>query len=61
MTLRDHSSDYTDPIQFQSGDPYDASHLAGDGPSNEVALQAARYQARRIVETAASLKASHPA
>jgi len=48
---------YTDPIQFKSGNPYGTSHVAGDGPPGEVALQAARYQARRAVEIAAALNA----
>ncbi|WP_433211182.1 NAD(P)H:quinone oxidoreductase [Microtetraspora malaysiensis] len=48
---------YTDPIQFQSGNPYGASHVAGDGPPTEVALEAAGYQARRVTEIAAALKA----
>ncbi|SMD25752.1 NAD(P)H:quinone oxidoreductase [Kibdelosporangium aridum] len=47
---------YTDPIQFQSGNPYGASHVAGDGPPGDVSLQAARYQAQRAVETAAALR-----
>lgn len=47
---------YTDPIQFKSGNPYGTSHVAGDGPPTDVALEAARYQARRAVDTAASLK-----
>ena len=48
---------YTDPIQFQSGNPYGTSHVAGDGPPGDVALEAARHQARRVVDTAAALKA----
>jgi NAD(P)H dehydrogenase (quinone) len=52
---------YTDPIQFTSGNPYGASHVAGDGPPGEVALDAARYQARRAVDTAAALKAGRAA
>jgi NAD(P)H dehydrogenase (quinone) len=48
---------YTDPVQFRSGNPYGTSHVAGDGPPGEVALEAARHQARRVVETAAALKA----
>ncbi|MCC5579004.1 NAD(P)H:quinone oxidoreductase [Microtetraspora sp. AC03309] len=52
---------YTDPVQFQSGNPYGTSHVAGDGPPSEVALQAARHQARRVVDTAASLKAGRAA
>jgi NAD(P)H dehydrogenase (quinone) len=52
---------YTDPVQFQSGNPYGTSHVAGDGPPSEVAFQAARYQARRVVDTASSLKAGRAA
>jgi NAD(P)H dehydrogenase (quinone) len=52
---------YTDPVQFQSGNPYGTSHVAGDGPPSDLALQAARYQARRAVDTAASLKAGRAA
>lgn len=52
---------YTDPIQFQAGNPYGVSHVANDGPPSEVTLQAARYQARRLVETAAALKAGRAA
>ncbi|MBB2744817.1 UNVERIFIED_ORG: NAD(P)H dehydrogenase (quinone) [Microbispora rosea subsp. rosea] len=48
---------YTDPIQFQSGNPYGTSHVAGDSSPGEVSLQAARHQARRVVDTAALLKA----
>ncbi|MEU8326422.1 NAD(P)H:quinone oxidoreductase [Nonomuraea sp. NPDC048881] len=48
---------YTDPVQFRSGNPYGASHVAGDGPPAEVTLQAAAHQARRVAETAAALKA----
>lgn len=52
---------YTDPIQFKSGNPYGASHVSGDGPPGDVALEAARYQARRAVDTAAALKAGRAA
>jgi NAD(P)H dehydrogenase (quinone) len=52
---------YTDPVQFKSGNPYGTSHVTGDGPPGDVALQAARYQARRAVDTAASLKAGRAA
>ncbi|MFF1524445.1 NAD(P)H:quinone oxidoreductase [Streptomyces sp. NPDC058284] len=48
---------YTDPIQFQSGNPYGTSHVAGDGAPGDIALQAARHQARRVTDTAAALKA----
>lgn len=47
---------YTDPIQFQLGNPYGASHVADAGPPGETEREAARYQARRAVETAAALK-----
>jgi NAD(P)H dehydrogenase (quinone) len=52
---------YTDPVQFQTGNPYGTSHLAADGPPDDVALGAARYQAGRAVDTAASLKAGRAA
>ena len=47
---------YVDPIQFKSGNPYGTSHVAGNGPPDDVALEAARFQARRAVDTAAALK-----
>jgi NAD(P)H dehydrogenase (quinone) len=47
---------FTAPIQFQSGNPYGASHVAGAGGlPGPVALEAARHQARRSVHVAASL------
>jgi NAD(P)H dehydrogenase (quinone) len=52
---------YTDPVQFQSGNPYGTSHRASDGPPDDVALEAARYQARRAVNIAAALKAGRAA
>jgi NAD(P)H dehydrogenase (quinone) len=52
---------YTDPVQFKSGNPYGTSHVAGDGLSNDVALQAARYQAQRAVDIAAIFKAGRAA
>lgn len=52
---------YTDPIQFQSGNPYGTSHVAGEGAPSDVILQAARHQARRAVDTAAALKAGRNA
>ena len=48
---------YADPIQFKTGNPYGTSHVSGDGPPDEVVLEAARFQARRVVDTAAALKA----
>jgi len=52
---------YTDPIQFQTGNPYGTSHVAGDSPPGDVVLEAARYQARRVVDTAAALRAGRAA
>lgn len=52
---------YTDPIQFQSGNPYGTSHVAGGGPPDDVAREAASYQARRAVEVGATLKAGRAA
>ena len=52
---------YTDPVQFQTGNPYGTSHVAGDGPPTDVVLEAARFQARRAVDTAAALKAGRAA
>jgi NAD(P)H dehydrogenase (quinone) len=52
---------YTDPVQFKSGNPYGTSHVVSGGPPGDVALEAARYQARRAVDTAAALKAGRAA
>lgn len=52
---------YTDPVKSQTGNPYGTSHVAGGGPPDEVVLEAARYQARRVVDTAAALKAGRTA
>ncbi|MEV6392944.1 NAD(P)H:quinone oxidoreductase [Nocardia xishanensis] len=52
---------YTDPIQFQSGNPYGASHVVGDGAPGEVTLAAARYQARRVADITAALKSGRAA
>jgi NAD(P)H dehydrogenase (quinone) len=49
---------FTAPVQFRSGNPYGASHVSGPGElPGAVALDAARYQAQRAVEVAATLKA----
>ncbi|MDQ0955819.1 NAD(P)H dehydrogenase (quinone) [Streptomyces phaeochromogenes] len=51
---------YTDPIQFQVGNPYGTSHVVGapgsQAPPSQETLQAARYQAQRVTDTAAALK-----
>jgi hypothetical protein len=52
---------YTDPMQFQSGNPYGTSHVTCGGAPSEVTLEAVRYQARRVVDIAAALKAGRAA
>ncbi|MFD9323997.1 NAD(P)H:quinone oxidoreductase [Streptomyces sp. NPDC102259] len=56
---------YTDPIQFQTGNPYGTSHVSGIGGAGsapgEAVLAAAAHQARRVAETAAALKAGRAA
>jgi NAD(P)H dehydrogenase (quinone) len=46
---------YLDPIQFQAGNPYGASHTSNNGetPPDETALAAARFQGWRVAEIAA--------
>lgn len=46
---------YADPIQFQSGNPYGVSHTSQNGAAapDEVALNAARFQGKRVAEIAA--------
>ena len=43
---------YADPIQFQSGNPYGTSFTSQNGtvPPDEVALNAARFQGKRVAE-----------
>lgn len=43
---------YADPIQFQSGNPYGASFTSQNGTvaPDEVALNAARFQGKRVAE-----------
>jgi len=52
---------YTDPIQMQAGNPYGTSHASAEGPPDELALGAARYQARRAVDIAALIRAGRAA
>lgn len=52
---------YTDPIQFQTGNPYGTAHFGGGEGPDPSDLDAARYQARRAVNTAAELKAGRSA
>jgi NAD(P)H dehydrogenase (quinone) len=48
---------YTDPVQFQAGNPYGTSHVSANGanPPGETDLAAATYQGRRAVEVATAL------
>jgi len=48
---------YTDPIQFQAGNPYGSTHVSGEGEPTDVTLNAASYQGKRVAEYAALLKA----
>jgi len=53
---------YTDPIQFQVGNPYGTSFHAGQNNlPDEATLEAARYQARRATEIATRLQAGRAA
>lgn len=49
------SPGYTDPSQFQSGNPYGASFTSNNGQSDpdEIALTAGRLQGRRVAEVTA--------
>jgi NAD(P)H dehydrogenase (quinone) len=47
---------YTDPIQFQVGNPYGASYVSAGTVPDDVHLEAARYQAQRVIEVARLLK-----
>lgn len=50
---------YADPVQFQSGNPYGASHVSGNGtvPPGDVELASVAFQATRAVQIATALKA----
>ena len=54
---------YADPIQFQSGNPYGVSFVSNNGElkPDEVALQAARFQGRRVVDLATQFLAGRSA
>jgi NAD(P)H dehydrogenase (quinone) len=53
------SPGYTDPVQFQSGNPYGTSFTSNNGAlaPDETALNAARFQGRRVAEVAAQFLA----
>lgn len=48
---------YTNPVQYQTGNPYGLSHVSGQGanPPGEVERAGAAYLATRAVDTAAAL------
>ena len=50
---------YADPIQFQAGNPYGVSFKSDNGQTrpDEVALDSARFQGRRVAEIAAQFAA----
>lgn len=47
---------YADPIQFEHGNPYGASHVSGSGGPGDTELEAARFQGRRVADIATALK-----
>lgn len=49
---------YTGPIQYELGNPYGASHVSGmkGAPPTETHLEGARFQARRMTETATAFR-----
>ncbi|MDR7301986.1 NAD(P)H:quinone oxidoreductase [Haloactinomyces albus] len=48
---------YTDPVQFELGNPYGAMHVSSTGAPGELELNSAHHQGRRSAEVAAALKA----
>jgi NAD(P)H dehydrogenase (quinone) len=49
---------YTDPIQFQAGNPYGSTHVSGEGEPTDVTLNSAVHQGKRVAEFAAAIKAA---
>ncbi|HET7326486.1 MAG TPA: NAD(P)H:quinone oxidoreductase [Nocardioidaceae bacterium] len=47
---------YADPIQFEHGNPYGASHVSGAGGPGRVETEAARFQGQRVAQIATALK-----
>ena len=52
------SPGYTDPIKFQDGNPYGASHTSANGanPPGELDLQAISYSVKRAIDIGTRLK-----
>jgi len=57
------SPGYTDPVKFVDGNPYGTSHVdaQGNNPIGDQTRNAARHQAHRVVEVAATLIAGRAA
>ncbi len=53
---------YLDPVQFEAGNPYGASHTSNNGhmPPDAVALGSAHFLGRRVVEIAAKIRITEP-
>lgn len=53
---------YADPIMFKSGNPYGASFTSNNGEllPDETALEAARFQGRRVVDIAERIAVREP-
>lgn len=47
---------FTADIQFAHGNPYGASHMAGEGAPSDVTLESASYLGRRVVTVAAATR-----
>ena len=47
---------YTDPVKFRDGNPYGTAHVTSEGPVGDTALDAARFQGRRVVRLARGLR-----
>ncbi len=53
---------YTDEaLSAAGGNPYGVSHPSGEGPPGDAALEAARYQGRRLARVAALVRSPMPA
>jgi NAD(P)H:quinone oxidoreductase type IV len=54
---------YTDPIKYADGNPYGASHVAGQGdiPVDDTARAAAAHQGKRVAAVTAQLRAGRTA
>ncbi|WP_166344898.1 NAD(P)H:quinone oxidoreductase [Phytoactinopolyspora limicola] len=46
---------YTDPVQFELGNPYGTAHISAEGAPTEVHLRTVRYQGARVAAMARAL------